>query len=223
MNAANRRFAYEALASGLELEVVTPDDVIAHVTPEVLAHHLPIALKAKLLQASLSAERVTPALVIEVVGLDALVEHAPLPVLWACVRACAARALQSQADDALSASLGIAAVNAAVAAVGGNGAGGGPMPGVSDDLQMKPAKTARPMALRPGSSPPRVSALSPRSQVMRRPEPGSSPAASGAFEVARGEEPPDFEIVEETEVPTRARTPSRGALIDDETRPGSKP
>lgn len=220
MNAPNRRFAYEALASGLELELVTPDDVIAHVTPEVLAHHLPIALKAKLLQASLSAERVTPALVIEVVGLDALVEHAPLPVLWACVRACAARALQSQADDALSASLGIAAVNAAVAAVG-NGAGA--MPGtMTDDLQMKPAKTARPMALRPGSSPPRVSALSPRSQMMRRPEP-ANPAVSGAFDIARGEEPPDFEIVEETEVPTRARTPSRGGLIDDDTRPGSKP
>jgi hypothetical protein len=222
VNAPNRRFAYEALASGLELELVTPDDVIAHVTPEVLAHHLPIALKAKLLQASLSAERVTPALVIEVVGLDALVEHAPLPVLWACVRACAARALQSQSDDALSASLGIAAVNAAVAAVGGNGAGA--MNGaMTDDLQMKPAKTARPMALRPGSSPPRVSALSPRSQVMRRPDPTSNPAPSGAFDVARGEEPPDFEIVEETEVPTRARTPSRGGLIDDDTRPGSKP
>jgi len=218
VNAPNRRFAYEALHSGLELELVTPDDVIAHVTPEVLAHHMPIALKAKLLQASLSAERVTPALVLEVVGLEALVEHAPLPVLWACVRACAVRALQSQADDALSSSLGIAAVTAAMAGVGGNGAGS-----MTDDLQLKPSKTARPMALRPGSSPPRISTLSPRSQVMRRPEAPAGPAASGAFDVARGEEPPDFEIVEETEVPTRARTPSRAGGLDDDTRPGSKP
>jgi hypothetical protein len=212
----NRRFLFEVLSTGLDLEMIAPEDVLAHVTPEVLAHHLPIALKARLLQASLAAERMTPKLVVEVVGVDALVEHAPLPVLWACVRACAARQLHGQADDALGSSLGIAAVAAAVAAVGGNGAG----PGFSDDLQLKPAKTARPVSLRPGSSPPRISTLSPRSQVMRRPEAATAPAASGTFEMARVEDAPDFEIVEETEVPSRARSSSRAG--DDDTRPGTK-
>lgn len=208
----NRRFLFEVVSSGLALEMITPDDVLAHVTPEVLAHHLPIALKAKLLQASLNAERMTPALVVDVVGVDALVEHAPLAVLWACVRMCAARALQAQADDALSASLGLGAVAAAMAAIGGNGSS-------TDDMQLKPSKTARPMSLRPGSSPPRISTLSPRSQVLRRgSDAAPSPAASGQFEVTRGEDPPDFEIVEETEVPARQRA-LRG---DDDTRPGTK-
>jgi hypothetical protein len=215
---ANRRFLYEVLATGLDLAMIAPEDVLAHVTPEVLAHHLPIVLKAKLLQASLNADRMTPSLVVEVVGVEALVEHVPLTILWACVRVCAARQLQGQADDALGASLGIAAVAAAVAAVGGNG-------GPTDDMQLKPAKAARPTSLRPGSSPPRISTLSPRSQVMRRgPENGPSQTNAG-FEAMRGDEPPDFEIVEETEVPSRARSSSRGmpGVIDDDTRPGTKP
>jgi hypothetical protein len=208
----NRRFLFEVMSSGLALEMITPDDVLAHVTPEVLAHHLPIALKAKLLQASLNAERMTPALVVEVVGVDALVEHAPLSVLWACIRLCAARALQGQTDDALSASLGLGAVAAAVAAIGSNGSS-------ADDMQLKPAKTARPMGLRPGPTQPRISALSPRSQVMRRgTDAPPNPASSGAFEMTRGEDPPDFEIVEETEVPAR----QRALRSDDDTRPGTK-
>jgi hypothetical protein len=214
----NRRFLYEVLSSGLDLAMITPEDVLAHVTPEVLAHHLPIVLKAKLLQASLNAERMTPSLVVDVVGIEALVEHAPLTILWACVRVCAARQLHDQADDALGASLGIAAVAAAVAAVGGNGT-------ATDDLLLKPSKTGRPMSLRPGSSPPRISTLSPRSQVLRRPETGPGQTPPAGFEPIRGEEPPDFEIVEETEVPSRARSSSRGmpGLVDDDTRPGSKP
>jgi len=215
----NRQFTYETLSRGLELQMMAPKDLLEHVTPEVLAHHLPIALKAKLLQASLNAERMTPELVIEVVGIDALVEHVPLNILWACVRGCAARQLQGQADAGLGASLGITSV----AAAGGNGASA---TSFTDDLQFKPPKAARPVSLRsPPTSPPRISTLSPRSQVVRRgtspTDAPASPTASGVFEVTRGEDPPDFEIVEETEVPTRARP--AGRAVDDDTRPGTKP
>ena len=218
----SRRFLYEVLNSGLALEMITPDDVLQHVTPEVLAHHLPISLKARLLQASLNAERMTPKLVVEVVGVEALVEHAPMPVLWACVRACAARQLQGQAEDAIGASLGIApgaAVGSGAMATVVNGTvlAGAP---AADDLQLKPSKPARPMSLRPTSAPPRISALSPRSQVVRRPDPSAS---GGMFEPVRGEESPDFEIVEETEAPTRQRTAPPGRPVgDDDTRPGPK-
>lgn len=220
---AHRRFVFEVLNSGLALEMIKAEDVLEYVTPEILAHHLPVAIKARLLQASLSAARMTPGLVVEVVGVEALVEHTPLPILWACVRACAARQLQTQAGDSLGASLGIGSgtlgvVSAPTAPGGVNGSSA-----TQDDLQLKPAKTARPVGIRPGSSPPRISTLSPRSQVLRRgPEPGPGPS-NGAFDVARAgsDDSPDFEIVEESEMPTRLRPASR-PLAEDDTRPGTK-
>ncbi len=220
---AHRRFVFEALNSGLALEMIKAEDVLEFVTPEVLAHHLPVALKARLLQASLSAARMTPGLVVEVIGVEALVEHSPLPVLWACVRACAARQLQSQAGDSLGASLGIGSgtvgvPNGAAAPAGLNGSSV-----TQEDLHLKPAKTARPVGIRPGSSPPRISTLSPRSHVLRRgAEPGPGQPTNGAFDVARGaDDSPDFEIIEESEMPTRLRPVSR-PLAEDDTRPGTK-
>jgi hypothetical protein len=142
----NRRFLYEIIGMGLELETVTPDDIIRHITPEVLAHHLPVALKAKLLHASLNAERMTPALIVESVGIDALVEHSPMPALWACVRASVERQLGSLPERTPS-----------------NGA---------DEYNLKPAKSARPQILRQSS---RVSALSPRSRVLGRRDDGTTP------------------------------------------------
>lgn len=213
----HRRFLFEVLQNGLALELVSPDDVLDHLTPEVLAHHLPIALKAKLLQASLNAARMTPKLVVEVVGVEALAEHAPLPILWACVRVCAARALQGQADEAVGS--GVSAAATAVAVPGNGNLTSGT---ITDDMQLRPPKAAaRPMAVRPGSAPPRISTLSPRSQVLRRgQEPASGPVPNGAVEPPR-DDTPDFEIVEESEVPTRMRTAVR-SVAEDDTRPGSK-
>src|SRR5690606_30988439 len=95
---SDRRFVREALRSGLELGVVTHDDILRHVTADVLAHHLPVTLKAKLLEASLAAEKMTPGLVVETVGVEGLGEHVPVATLWACVVECARRAVGS--DDA---------------------------------------------------------------------------------------------------------------------------
>jgi len=219
-----RRFLHEAISRGIDLAVITPADVLQHVTAEVLAHHMPIAIKARLLQASLSAERMTPELVVQVVGVESLVEHAPMPTLWACVRACAARQLQGQADDSVGASLGIAASPSQAGTngiVSASSTAAGIMAGAIDDMSLKPPKAPRPAALRPGSTPPRISTLSPRSQVLRRgPEAPSSPAPGGFLELTRADSVADFEIVEETEVPTRHR--GERDAVDDETRPGSK-
>jgi hypothetical protein len=215
-----RRFLLDVLRRGLELDVMAADDLLEHVTPAVLAHHLPIALKAKLLQASLSAERMTPNLVVEVVGVEALAEHVPMPILWACVRACAARQLRGQVDDGLGATLGISAAASGGPIVPGQTQEMPEAVGLYDDLQLKPPRAARP-SLRPGSTLPRISTLSPRSQVIRRAADASAQAAAaGLFEPGRPEESPDFEIVEETEVPSRPRA---SRAIEDETRPGTKP
>ena len=194
----NRRFLYEVIGMGLELETVTPDDVLRHITPEVLAHHLPVALKAKLLHASLNAERMTPALIVESVGVEALVEHSPMPALWAVIRGSVERQLGALPERV--------AVHAH-----GNGED-------SAASALKPPKSARPQILRQSQ---RVSALSPRSRVLGRREDGTTPPPVQP-EVAVPREEVEFEVVEETDV--LKASGSRTLLIPDDgdTRPGPK-
>jgi hypothetical protein len=217
----NRRFVYEIISVGLELQTVTPEDVLEHVTPEVLAHHLPVALKARLLQASLNAERMTAQLVIDAIGVEALVEHAPLPILWLCVRASAARQLGGAMPERSAASSTIPAPSGPGMSpmMAGLGNGGGSS---ADDLQLKPAKSARPTtAMRPPS---RVSALSPRSRIsttLRRDDVNAALASNESGEIRAIEDEParDFEIVEETDI---ARQRSSVSPNDEDTRHGPK-
>jgi hypothetical protein len=116
----NRRFLLEILGTGLELGVITPEDVLRHVTPDILAHHLPVTLKVKLLEASLAAERMTPSLVVDTIGNEGLAEHAPIGALWACINVCARRPIGD--DDAL--------------------------PPPSESGELKPNKTARTSSVR---------------------------------------------------------------------------
>jgi len=91
-------------------------------------------------------------------------------------------------------------------------------------MQLKPPKPARPAVVRPGATqPPRISTLSPRSQIVRRPDAAATPSPGGFLELGRADSVADFEIVEETEVPVRHRGERATEAIDDETRPGSKP
>ena len=202
----NRRFLLEALGMGLELGCITPEDVLQNVTPEILAHHLPVAIKARLLQASLDAERLTPAVIVEAVGVEALVEHTPMPVLWSCIRAGALRQLGTMAGDV--------ADELANRPLVGNGNGAGHAP---DDLALKPPKSARISGSRASA---RVSSLSPRSRVLGRRE------DSVADGLGRGEpapEPPmDFEVVDETDVRIKSDPVQILSRGDEETRPGSK-
>lgn len=194
----NRRFLYEVIGMGLELETITPDDVIRHITPEVLAHHLPVALKAKLLHASLNAERMTPALIVESVGVEALVEHSPMPALWAVIRGSVERQLGSLPERPTA-------------------HGNGEEPVVSG---LKPPKSARPQGtiLRQSQ---RVSALSPRSRVLGRRDDGTTPPPVQP-ESSSPREEVEFEVVEETDV--LKASGSRSVLIPDDgdTRPGPK-
>jgi hypothetical protein len=130
----NRRFLLEVLGSGLELGVIKAEDVLRHVTPDILAHHLPVTLKVKLLEASLASERMTPTLVVETIGTDGLAEHAPIGALWACISECARRPV-NELDDMTS--------------------------GGAEGSELKPNKSARSSGVR---MPSRISALSPRSR-----------------------------------------------------------
>jgi hypothetical protein len=86
-------FFVAALSSALDLNIATPDDVLRHVTPDVLANHLPRPLWARLLTACVGAPRVDSQLVVETIGVPNLCEHVPSSIIWACIAEIAQRSL----------------------------------------------------------------------------------------------------------------------------------
>jgi hypothetical protein len=88
-----KAFFSEALGQALELGIGTPEDVLKHVTPELLATYLPKPLWARLLTACLGASRVDATLVVETIGVPNLCEHVPSAVIWQCISEIAARSL----------------------------------------------------------------------------------------------------------------------------------
>lgn len=88
-----KQFFVDALSSALDLGIAVPDDVLRHVTPDVLSLHLPRPLWARLLTAALGAPRVDAQLVVETIGVPNLCEHIPSPIIWACVADIGQRAL----------------------------------------------------------------------------------------------------------------------------------
>ncbi|HEY1553938.1 MAG TPA: hypothetical protein VGF94_03840 [Kofleriaceae bacterium] len=94
-----KAFFVSALGGALELGIGTPDDVLRHVTPEVLAQHLPRPLWARLLTACLGAPKVDAQLVVETVGVANLCEHVPATIVWACIAEIAARALGKSSEQ----------------------------------------------------------------------------------------------------------------------------
>lgn len=96
-----KAFLVDTLGSALELGIATPDDVMRHVTADVLAQHLPRPLWARLLTACLGAGRVDAQLVVETIGVPNLCEHVPPTLLFTCVADVAARALGRKIEEVI--------------------------------------------------------------------------------------------------------------------------
>lgn len=88
-----KAFFVATLSSALDLGIAVPDDVLRHVTPDVLSIHLPRPLWARLLTACVGAPRVDAQLVVETIGVANLCEHVPAPIIWACIEELALRSL----------------------------------------------------------------------------------------------------------------------------------
>jgi hypothetical protein len=88
-----KSFFVTALSQALDLGLATCDDVLRHVTTDVLAHHLPRPLWARLLTACVGAPRVDAQLVVETIGVPNLCEHIPQTIIWGCLLEVGARAL----------------------------------------------------------------------------------------------------------------------------------
>jgi hypothetical protein len=94
-----KSFFVATLQSALDLGIATPDDILKHVTPDVLAAQLPKPLWARLLTACLGAPRVDSQLVIETIGIPNLCEHVPTNVIWACIAEVGNRTLGREMDE----------------------------------------------------------------------------------------------------------------------------
>lgn len=88
-----KSFFGDALGQALELGIGTADDVLRHVTPDVLSTHLPRPLWARLLIACLGAPKVDAQLVIETIGIPNLCEHVPSSLIWTVIAEIGARSL----------------------------------------------------------------------------------------------------------------------------------
>jgi hypothetical protein len=83
------------LEVGLEQKILSASQLAVHVTPEVLAHHLPPDVMTRVIAAALAAgqrgEQTTPDRLFEALSPDVLVENVPLDVLWRSVDSAAER------------------------------------------------------------------------------------------------------------------------------------
>ena len=86
-----KSFFVATLSSALDLGIAVPEEVIRHVTPDVLAAHLPRPLWARLLTACVGAPRVDAQLVVETIGVPNLCEHVPAQIIWDCIQELAQR------------------------------------------------------------------------------------------------------------------------------------
>lgn len=87
------RFLVDALGGALEHGFAVPDDVLKHVTPDVLAAHLPRPLWAKLIVACLAAPKVDARLIVDTIGLVDLCANVPGALIWQVIADVASRAL----------------------------------------------------------------------------------------------------------------------------------
>ncbi len=89
---SRRRWFASIIQAGLDERIFGPEEVLHHVTPDVMAHHLPAPVLGAVLEASLAAGAMTPDRVLETLTAEVLAQHIPHDVLWKCVSDAAVRA-----------------------------------------------------------------------------------------------------------------------------------
>lgn len=194
-----KAFFVAALSSALDLGIATPDDVLKHARPDLLAEHLPRPLWARLLTACLGAPKVDAQLVVETVGVSNLCEHIPEAVIWACIAEIGARSLGGevavQKPVVAASSSGPKPLAASTAA--------GPI-ATSETTNSSRHTPAKPLAI--GAPPPPETKAQPAPPPAKAvstsiPAPSSAPVTIGIEDVVA-------ELDAEAAPPARARTPT---------------
>lgn len=100
---ARTRWMATLLEAALEHEIASSDAVLEHVTPNVLAQHVPPDLMGALLTSALADSSLTPKHVLATLPPKILAEHIPHDLIWGCVAAAAERAkIADKAEEAAS-------------------------------------------------------------------------------------------------------------------------
>lgn len=218
-----KAFFVATLSSALDLGIANADDVLRHVTPDVLAAHLPRPLWARLLTACLGAPRVEAQLVVETIGVPNLCEHVPAQIIWSCIQEIGLRALGGVviatptapssrpnvvASTPISRPIPLAtpppppATEHRVAATAAAALGPSiPAPGIASDVEIDPSSRSR---AAPGQrfrqSSTGIGRLAGTSSGARRPQAQAAPSAPPVAEpqpaprVKRGQTEADFEL-----------------------------
>lgn len=199
-------FFVAALTSALDLGIGTADDVLRHVTPDVLAQHLPRPLWARLLTACVGAPKVDAQLVVETVGVSNVCEHVPAAVIWACIAEIGARSLGGELP--VRKVVGPTPLLTSTAA--------GPLGTEVTQVAEVPRTPAKPLSI--GSPPP------PEARPAPTPPPAnlgpSIPAPGQSAVVAVGLDDVVAELEAEAAPPVRARTPTNQRFRQTNTNIG---
>jgi hypothetical protein len=171
-----KQFFVTALSQALDLGIATCDDVVRHVTPDVLAHHLPRPLWSRLLTACLGAPRVDAQLVVETVGVPNLCEHIPQTIIWGCLLEIGARAL-GNAPLAQRRERGIESGALLPLAVA-------PPP---PEMTAAPTPASQPAPAGPSIPAPQLNNLFAELEAEERPTPTPSPSPSGRSRTPTGQ------------------------------------
>lgn len=101
MLSGRERWFADILQAGLDTRVLAEPDILAHVTPAVLAGSLPKDVLVKLFDAALTSGTISPQAVLKVATPELIAEHVKGPLVWACFVAAAERAgIAKGTDDA---------------------------------------------------------------------------------------------------------------------------
>ncbi len=84
MNKHNEWFA-ELLEAELTCDIATAEEILSHITPEVIAEYLPNDLVAKIVESSLETGEMSPKAVLSLATPVALAENIPHAILWNCI------------------------------------------------------------------------------------------------------------------------------------------
>lgn len=80
------------MAAALDHNILQPDDVIRHITPTILAAHLPPDVMSNVLAASLSSGQMTAEVILRAAGPGVLSRYVPPDVIWQAIADGARRA-----------------------------------------------------------------------------------------------------------------------------------
>jgi len=86
------RWYTDVLEAGLETKLLTEQDLLAHMTPSVLAKALPKDVLVRMFETALTSGSMSPKAVVQAATPQLLAEHVAPEVVWQCIAAAAERA-----------------------------------------------------------------------------------------------------------------------------------